>query len=326
MRRSTMEFRNDQPRSAFTLTELLVVISIIGVVTSALAFTVAGAQERARELRTRSQMQRIEAILQRELLELLEARVPVRTPPVGDFPMAVGAHQRLAQEGPLSRIQRFTTEARRVDVMYRFPFRRELIQPNMGDSITRPTVSPLGVPSVYFIRTNGNEDFQPFHSIPNDLQAIRNLALGGMGNSNAKTDSSELLHAVLQRIWVDGEPALSLIRETETADTDEDGFPEIVDAWGNPIYFRLEVRVEVTRTVPATPGVGLFNMPLDQFSAWMTEFSMQDGQTFVPTAFSADVFSPERVRVVLYSTNVSPGFDPDNLSDPRALDFKVSTF
>lgn len=326
MRRVTNEFHNRQHRSAFTLTELLVVISIIGVVTSALAFTVAGAQERARELRTRSQMQRIEAILQRELLELLEARVPVRTPPIGNFPAAVGAHQRVLQEGPLSRIQRFTTEARRVDVMYRFPYRRELIQPNMGDTITRPTVAPLGVPSVYFIRTNGDEDFQPFHSIPNDLQAIRNLALGGMGNSNAKTDSSELLHAVLQRIWVDGEPALSLIRETETADTDQDGFPEIVDAWGNPIYFRLEVRVEVTRTVPATPGVGLFNMPLDQFSAWMTGFSMQDGQTFVPTAFSADVFSPERVRVVLYSSNVSPGFDPDNLADPRALDFKVSTF
>lgn len=326
MRLSKNEIRSERPRSAFTLTELLVVISIIGVVTSALAFTVAGAQERARELRTRSQMQRIEAILQRELLELLEARVPVRTPPVGDFPLAVGSHRRLT-EGPLSRIQRFTTEARRVDVMYRFPFRRELIQPNMGDTITRPTMTALGgMPSVYFIRTNGDEDFQPFHSVPTDLQAIRRIAGSGMGNSNAKTDSSELLYAVLQRIWVDGEPALSLIRETETADTDQDNVREIVDAWGNPIYFRLEVQVEVTRTVPPTAGVGLFNMPLDQFSAWMTEFNMQDGQTFVPTAFSADVFSPERVRVVLYSSNVSPGFDPDNLADPRALDFKVSTF
>lgn len=325
MRRSKNEIRNWQRRAAFTLTELLVVISIIGVVTSALAFTVAGAQERARELRTRSQMQRIEAILQRELLELLEARVPVRTPPTGDFPVAVGPHRRLP-EGPLSRMQRFATEARRVDVMYRFPYRRELIQPNLGQTVTRPAVPPLGVPSVYFIRNNGAEDYQPFHAVPNDLQAIRNLALGGMGNSNAKTDSAELLYAILQRIWVDGEPALSLIRESEIADTDRDGFPEIVDAWGNPIYFRLEVRVEVTRTAPATPGVGLFNMPLDQFSAWMTQFTLQDGQTFVPTAFGPDAFSPERVRVVLYSSNVSPGFDPDNALDPRAFDFNVLTF
>lgn len=315
----------NQKRSAFTLTELLVVISIIAVITSALAFVVAGAQERARELRTRSQLQRIEAILQREILELLEARIPVRTPPVGEFPGGLGSHQRVV-EGSLPRIQRFWTEARRVDIMYRFPYRRELVMPNRPQTVVRPTTNGPGLPTVYYQRNNLSEGFQPFYAVPNDLQAIRNLALGGMGNSNAKTDSAELLYAVLQRIWVDGEPALSLLRQTEIADSDRDGFLEIVDVWGSPIYFRLELRVPVERISPATPGEGLFNIPLDQYSAWMTQFQMTDGQTFRPTAFTPEVFTPERIRVALYSSNVSPSFDPDNASDPRSFDFTVATF
>jgi prepilin-type N-terminal cleavage/methylation domain-containing protein len=312
-------------RTGFTLPELMVVISIIGVITAALAFVVAGAQERARVLRTRSQLQRIEAILQREILELLEARIPVRTPPVGEFPAGLGSHRSTA-EGSLPRIQRFWTEARRVDIMYRFPYRRELVLPNLPQTVVRPTTNGPGMPTVYFLRNNGTGDFQPFYSIPNDLQAIRNLALAGMGNSNAKTDSSELLHVILRRIWVDGEPALSLLRQTEIGDTDRDGFPEIVDIWGNPIYFRLELRLPVVRTSPASPVEGLFDVPLDQYSAWMTQFAMNDGQTFRPTGFSPEVFTPERIRVVLYSSNVTPAFDPDNANDPRAFDFNVATF
>ncbi|MBL8892760.1 MAG: type II secretion system protein [Planctomycetaceae bacterium] len=324
-------------RSAFTLTELLVVISIIAVITSALAFVVAGAQERARELRTRSQLQRIESILQRELQELLEVRIPVRTPPVGEFPAALGSHRAIA-EGSLPRIQRFWTEARRVDLMYRFPYRRELVLSNRPQTVTRPTTNGPGLPTVYFRRNSGAEDYQPFHSVPTDLLAIRQmrpktgaplrtLEAHGMASagSNAKTDSSELLYAVLNRIWVDGEPALSLLRQSEIGDTDRDGFPEIVDVWGNPIYFRLEVRVPVLRTSPASPVEGLFNLPLDQYSAWMTQFAMNDGQTFRPTSFTPEVFTPERIRVALYSSGVTPAFDPDNAADPRAYDFTVAT-
>ncbi len=315
-------FRTGEERSGFTLTELLVVISIIGVITSALAFVVAGAQTRARELRTRSQLQRIEAILQREIQELLEARIPVRVPPTGDFQAALGPHRNMP-EGTLSRSRRFWNEARRVDLMSRFPFRRELVVVN-PPSVGRPALN--GLPRVYFQRNNGMEDFQPFHSVPIDLQAIRQLALGGMGNSNAKTDSAELLHAILRRIWVDGEPAISLIRDSEIADTDGDGFPEIVDVWGDPIYFRLEIQVPVVRTSPAPPIEGMFNIPLDQYSTWMTQFQMQDGQTFRPISYAPNEFSPERVRIRLYSRNLDPGFDPDDASDPRAFDFNIATF
>lgn len=222
--------------------------------------------------------------------------------------------------------------------MYRFPYRRELVQPNQPQTVTRPATNGLGLPTVYFRRNSGAADFQPFHSVPTDLAAIRQmppksgpplrtLQAHGMGsaNSTAKTDSAELLYAVLNRIWVDGEPALSLLRQSEIGDTDRDGFPEVVDVWGNPIYFRLEVRVPVERIVPASPVAGLFNMPLDQYSAWMTQFAMNDGQTFRPTSFTPEVFTPERVRVVLYSSGVAPAFDPDNVNDPRAFDFTVAT-
>lgn len=325
-------------RSAFTLTELLVVISIIAVITAALAFVVAGAQERARELRTRSQLQRIESILQRELQELLEVRIPVRTPPVGEFAAGLGSHSGVA-EGNLPRIQRFWTEARRVDLMYRFPYRRELVQSSQPLSVNRPIINgpgiPAGLPTVGFIRNDNNVGYQRYHSVPTDLLAIRQmrpksgapirtLEAHGVGNSTAKTDSAELLYAVLNRIWVDGEPALSLMRQSEIGDTDRDGFPEIVDVWGNPIYFRLEVRVPVVRTSPASPVEGLFNLPLDQYSAWMTQFTTEvNGHTYRPTSFAPEVFTPERIRVVLYSSGVTPAFDPDDANDPRAGVFSV---
>jgi prepilin-type N-terminal cleavage/methylation domain-containing protein len=313
MQDGTYQVMQVQKRSAFTLTELLVVISIIGVITSSLAFVVAGAQERARQLRTRSQLQRIEAILQREILELLEARIPVRTPPIGDFPGGLGPHQRVA-EGSLSRNQRFWTEARRVDLMYRFPYRRELVQDFAPRTVSRPVIGqpddPLfrGFPSVYYQRVNQPPSYQRFHSIPNDLRAIRDIARAGMDFPipNAKTDSAELLYAILKRIWVDGEPALSLLRESEIGDTDRDGVKEIIDVWGNPIYFRLEILIPVT----APSGEGLFAMPLDEYSAWMTRFTW-NSQVFEPISVAPEVFSPERVRVRVFSSGIESNFDPD---------------
>lgn len=306
------------PRGGFTLTELLVVISIIGVITSALAFTVAGAQERARELRTRSQLTRIQTILQREIYELLETRVPIRVPPTGDFPAGLAPHQR-QPEGSISRSRRFWNETRRVDLLYRFPYRAELVRMDAARNIGRPALN--GLPTVYYRLNSGAENFQPYHTVPSDLAAIRRLVsvnkatmdAAGLGNSNAKTDSAELLYALLNRLWVDGEPALSLVRESEIADTDDDGFLEIVDVWGSPIYFRLELQMPVNRIAPS-PGTGLYNLPLDQYSSWMTQFA-RDGQTFAPASFDPEVFTPERVKVVLYSSNVTPAFDPDTATE-----------
>lgn len=330
-----MTLKSNTIRRGFTLVELLVVISIIAIITSALAFAVAGAQERARVYRTESQLRRIEAIIQRELLETLEAPIPVRTPPMGNVPYGLGAHADtitntsntlMAQgEGAFLRSRRFKNEAKRVALMSRFPYRPELVEYVNAESFARPFVQGSGLPKVGYRDNSGGQGIQRFHNMPTNLLAVRSatgVAAGGnsvgLGNSTPETDSSELLYAVLGRIWVDGEPATSLLRQSEVADTDNDGLNEVVDAWGDPVYFRIQVTMPVR---DAGGNSGLYNVPIDEMSGWMRSFSVFN----VPTGTTAnylldditpDAFDPERVRVVASTRNVEGGFNYENVITP----------
>jgi len=336
--RSVMTAKSSTIRRGFTLVELLVVISIIAIITSALAFAVAGAQERARVYRTESQLRRIEAIIQRELLETLEAPLAVRTPPMGNVLYGLGAHvdtingptssnnNFMSQgEGAFLRARRFKNEAKRVALMSRFPYRAELVEYVEPESLARPYIQASGVPFVGYRANSGVRGVQRFHGMPTNLVAVRGatqVQTAGnsveLGNSNKETDSSELLYAVLGRIWVDGEPATSLLRQSEIADTDNDGLKEVVDAWGDPIYFRIQVTMPVT---DASGNVGLFNLPIDEMSAWMNRFDVVNVATGALSTYTLgditpESFNPERVRVVASARNVDGGFDYQNVITP----------
>lgn len=209
--------------------------------------------------------------------------------------------------------------------MSRFPHRSEIVR---GISLPPGRVfDGGGKPGVPYLRVGMPPGAQYFHNIPTDLVEIARIVsldktaidIAGLAPTPPpppaiqppaparKTDSSELLYAILSRIWVDGEPALSLMRESEIGDTDGDTVKEIIDVWGNPIYFRIELRIPVM----GPDGEGLFPMSLDEYSAWMTRFTW-NGQVFVPPLGAApEVFTPERVRVRVYSSNIESNFDPD---------------
>jgi len=341
--RSVMTAKSSTIRRGFTLVELLVVISIIAIITSALAFAVAGAQERARVYRTESQLRRIEAIIQRELLETLEAPLAVRTPPMGNVPYGLGAHvdtingptssnnNFMSQgEGAFLRARRFKNEAKRVALMSRFPYRAELVEYVEPESLARPYIQasgvPFGVPFVGYRANSGVTGVQRFHGMPTNLVAVRGATqvrvIDGdspkLDSNHKETNSSELLYAVLGRIWVDGEPATSLLRQSEIADTDNDGLKEVVDAWGDPIYFRIQVTMPVT---DASGNVGLFNLPIDEMSAWMNSFVVENVATGDRSIYrlediTPESFNPERVRVVASARNVDGGFDYQNVITP----------
>ena len=50
----------------------------------------------------------------------------------------------------------------------------------------------------------------------------------------------EYLHEILRSIQVDGQSAVESLGSSAIADTDGDRFPEVVDAWGEPLLFDIE--------------------------------------------------------------------------------------
>lgn len=323
-------------RKGFTLTELLVVLSIIAVLTSSMAMAVRGAQERARENRTAALMSRIENVLQREVLDAIELPSPTRTPSPLEGNWGINTHVNLPNEGLFTISRRFRAEATRVQLLTKFPYKRELSEFGAAASTAIP-VHPAGsatpgFPAVDFRLNNGDYELNRtagssancrtnFKSIPSNLTAVRNtVRVTGAGFSptfgngglpaeeSDRVDSSELLYAVMSRIWLDGEPATTILRGSEVGDTDDDGVLEVLDAWGDPIYFRLQVTIPLIRSDGLS---GAANLGLDEYSVWMTGCEITDSSGFSVydcTSFDVDVFSPERVRVAVASGNLD-GFE-----------------
>lgn len=321
-------------RRGFTLTELLLVLSIIAVLTSAMAYGVRGAQEKARAYRTESLVERLQAILEREILESVELPSPVRTPPVSGQAWALGTHADSPDEGAFSRMRRFKAEAARISLLTKFPFRAELGEYAGGWTPTRPYLAANGIPTVPYRRSDGAFDYVAFSRTPSNLTAIRKLVGALAGNSpglgsevgnrpdvqegtvsgpefGVRRDSSEMLYAVLKRIWVDGEPATALLRDNEIGDTDLDGQLEVLDAWGDPLFFRIQLSVPMNIGDATGPSV-VVNLGLDEYSAWMDGcvIDMNDGTpttTLVCQSVDVDVFSPERARVAIGSNHIESG-------------------
>lgn len=321
--------------SGFTLVELLVVLAIIAILTSAMAFAVAGAQEQARVNRTVSQVERIENILQRELLDMMEAPLPVRAPSMGNTPISLGPHAGTLGatgananfmsrgEGAFQRARRFNAEARRIALLTRFPYRADLVLAAGGGSFNRPYDVGTGLPFVPYRQNNGAAGRRDFHGIPSNLTRAKTVIANTPGatfglrpvdpierEQQMRTDSSELLYLALGRIWVDGEPATSLLRQSEIGDSDNDGLAEVLDVWGDPIFFRLQMTLPVQDRATVR-NRGVYNVPLDEMSAWMQGFQV-NGFIFDCEDVSPESFDPERVRVVVASSNLESAFRFDN--------------
>jgi prepilin-type N-terminal cleavage/methylation domain-containing protein len=73
-------------------------------------------------------------------------------------------------------------------------------------------------------------------------QKWRQLANGNRGNNNDTPElyPAEFLYQILASIQIDGQSAVELLGNSAIANDDNDDFPEIVDAWGEPMLFDIE--------------------------------------------------------------------------------------
>ncbi len=185
-------------RPAFTLVELLVVMGVLALMSSMVLVGLASAAEQARIARTRGQVQKIHELLMTRWDEYRYRRVE---------PSKSG-NVRARQTARVDKIR----ELMRMEM----PCRIEDIKFGSGSNGS----------------VSGNEP-----ALWNRYQRAVNTRAGGISNWTTSFDDSECLYMILESIQ-DGETnGLDYFKASEIGDTDGDGMPEVLDAWGTPIRF-----------------------------------------------------------------------------------------
>ena len=103
----------------------------------------------------------------------------------------------------------------------------------------------------------------------------------------ARTSVSEYLYTILETSNFNGVSAIESLGERAFGDTDGDGFMELIDSWGNPIFFQFELDLnndEITDVYGLNPGLQDCDTPND------------------PTLLVNQGFAVSKIRIRLIST------------------------
>lgn len=198
--------RNDArtTRRGFTLVEMLVVVTILGLLSGMVLVALAGAAETAREARTRSQIQKLNEFL----MNRYESYRTRRTPRAATGNAIMQARARVDQI--------------RAVMLQEMPDRKT----DLATYHAGATVSPGEFTATYARHQRAIMAFTG--------QSTWAAAYAAW---TAENQHAECLYLILASIN-DGETsALEFLHDSEVGDTDGDGVPEVLDGWGNPIAF-----------------------------------------------------------------------------------------
>jgi prepilin-type N-terminal cleavage/methylation domain-containing protein len=205
----------------FTLVELLVVISIIAILTGITLFSLRGVQEDAKERRTRAIVARINEQIVRHWESYRTRPVPVRIP-AGTDPRTA-AQMRLSA---LRKLMRMELPDRKSDLLYDERFG--------GFNLEQMRVPLESTPTLWqaYIRRARQQIISHHGLAASEVDAWQNDDYWTPQYRNA-----EILYLILATMRDGDSTGLDFFRESEIGDVDEDGMPEILDAWGMPIRF-----------------------------------------------------------------------------------------
>ena len=198
-------------RAAFTLTELLVVIMVIGILASSVLFALYGAIQTAKEKRTKAQVTKLHDML-------MTRWESYRTRPI----------RLLNLPAPARRNAKGMATAR----LYAL---RDLMRMEMPDRKTDVLDNPVPVygPNVKIARPSLNRQY---------LRRAKAVYDSSNGRWTAPTwsvdyEDAECLYMIVASIRDVTSNGLDFVREGEIGDLDGDGMPEILDTWGQPFAF-----------------------------------------------------------------------------------------
>jgi prepilin-type N-terminal cleavage/methylation domain-containing protein len=199
----------------FTLIELLVVMAIIALLSAAILVALTELQATSKKRRCQQQIKKIDQLIMRRWDEILHKPLPIRFLPLN--PTLNITQQRLE----ILRRKRTLLIARRELLRLEMPERKT----DLGDD---PTIFPNGSPV--------GDRLQ----LPATTSALRRKTGHGTNNWNnwsVKNQGAECLYLILSVMQDRDSSALDFFFPSEIGDTDEDGMPEILDGFGQPIGF-----------------------------------------------------------------------------------------
>jgi prepilin-type N-terminal cleavage/methylation domain-containing protein len=246
-------------RLGFTLVELLVSITIIGIIGGMVSIALAGANKQAKLTKARSQNDRLNLVI----MQLYEEES------LRNVAAISGATRRLPanaiQENPRSRNSR---------ALAILNWKRDYLRCSMPDSLPDVISDPILIRYQQYDVPSGNNVLNSINlDIPvtaGGLDSLRGIPLqrirqrifqlirvkqletastvpadfAACHNGNAtdgewtpENQSAECLYTILAINMVNGRPALESLRSSDIADTDEDGVPEIADSWDHAVGF-----------------------------------------------------------------------------------------
>ncbi len=202
-------------RAGFTLTELLVVVVILGMLAALVMGALQAGRQSAREARTKATIAKLHNIIMAQYESYRTRRVPVNT--AGMTPQDA-AMARLAM---LRAIMRLEMPERWTDVVFD-PQNPGANNPSVNRPQPNPAVLPGGtVPWPSLAQRYYRTYYRHFQEANGNYEVI---------NENAPAECLYLI--------VSASPeALAQFHENEIGDTDGDGLMEFLDGWGRPIYF-----------------------------------------------------------------------------------------
>lgn len=239
----------------FTLVELLLVVAILAVIASLAVGVLGEAQNDASIAATRSRITVIQQILEAELEEYEIRRPPIRSNVIEGLVAAsetagvLAPNRRLIHvrnirrmiiadlirtelpDGSLVNVPNGSTEAQYVGQFPSDVLRNYMglvgIEETLIDQVFLPAVTPPRVRR-WAAWNPGSNGWQFTEDAVND------------NTFEDAASRSELLFEILSRIDVDGIPAIEQLSSTAIGDTNNNGFNEVLDAWGEPMFLQWQ--------------------------------------------------------------------------------------
>lgn len=233
-------------RRGFTLIELLVVLGIIAFLASVLGVTISGFLASAKEAQTLSTLQKIDGLVaerQQALTQFYDSREFRKR--VDEF------HDGLKDGDPANGVLPLVEVARDfAEIIGKKELLRESLPQRFGELIDAQDANGVfvaggdGIPDqiqrddVYSVVRWGVD---PSDSVNKPWVDTNGDGTPNVGDKfhRAETESAELLYLALTRFEQYGIPPATVddFTTAEVADTDGDGLPEFIDAWGQPLRF-----------------------------------------------------------------------------------------